>query len=125
MKEYRIRTEPGLFPRLFDLCLGRKSSRRGDEGGRDPFENLVDQYDGERDEDDSLPLLPVERDDLEQAREERHVEDHEVESHREADCPDEVRVGPRRQGQEGLVFGERVESLPRVRSTSELFPWKR
>lgn len=41
-----------------------------------------------------------------------------MESHRQADCPDEVRVGPRRQGQEGLVLGERVESLRRDTSTT-------
>lgn len=75
------------------------------------LERFVEQHDWQRDFQDSDPFVQSEWADLEHGREDLDVEDHEVQSHGQADGGDEPNVRPRRHHQHRLVLRQAVEGV--------------
>ena len=75
------------------------------------LERFVEQDDWQRDFQDSDPFIQGEWADLEDGREDLDVQDHEVQSHGQADGGNKPNVGPRRHHQHRLVLRQAVEGV--------------
>ena len=75
------------------------------------LERLVDENNGERELENGHPLDGVQRTNLKDDVEDVHVEDHEVEGHRDADGQDQVNVLPRRHADHRLVLRHAVQGV--------------
>jgi len=56
------------------------------EGSGNEFQQLIQQDDGEWEAQNSLPLRPGQRGDAEDGRQQRDVQDHEVQHERQSNC---------------------------------------
>eukprot|EP00053_Salpingoeca_punica_P015069 m.137833 g.137833 ORF g.137833 m.137833 type:complete len:1067 (-) comp16613_c0_seq1:133-3333(-) len=97
---------PAVILSLLELDLLGRVQAAGDK-----LKNLVDEDDRQREQQHGLPLVAIERLQLEQVRHERDVEDDKVQDEGEEVGGDEVEVAPGRHAEEGLVLADAVEGV--------------
>jgi len=78
---------------------------------REELEGFIEDQDGERDPENGAPFLGIESSGVEDALEERNIENDEVEDEREGAGSQDPDVAPRRDDEERLIFREGVQSV--------------